>query len=305
MPPDGTPGNDSLDGTSGSDTIFGFAGADSLFLGDGADEGYGGAGDDSLYGGDGNDLLLGDVRGNPGDDILEGGAGRDTLNGRAGNDLLFGGSGNDELRDEGGTATFDGGDGVDTIVLDTRGLTDSILTLVVDLALGTQGAVELQGDDDVLISIENYTYAGAFNTSISGDDQANRLLSSAGTDTLSGRDGADLLDAGGRADRLFGGNGRDIVIGGRGNDSQSGGDGVDRFVFGTDDGRDRINDFDAVGPDHDVLDLRALSAIVGIVDLRTNHMSQVGSNVVIRAGDDRIVLVDVNIGQLGSADFLF
>ncbi len=269
-----TDGDDTLDGTAGADTISGLGGSDSILLGDGDDLGYGRTG-------------------------------RDTLNGGAGDDTLYGGGGNDELRDEGGTDTFDGGAGNDTILLDSRGLTEIIYTLTVDLAAGTQGASELEGDDDLLISIENYTYAGAFNTTISGNAGANRLLSGAGTDALYGRDGADLLKSGASADRLFGGNGNDRLQGGRGNDSQTGGAGADRFVFQTGDGRDRINDFDAIGTVHDVLDIRGVSAVVNFLDLRTNHMAQVGENVVIRAGNDSIVLVNVKIGQLDAGDFLF
>lgn len=290
-----TPGNDTLTGTSGDDQIAGLGGNDVI---------NGQGGDDSLYGGDGNDFLLGDVRGSPGNDLLEGGAGSDTLNGGAGNNLLYGGSGNDELQDEGGIAIFDGGEGVDTLTLDSRGLTDIVYTLVVDLASGTQGSVELPSDDDTLISIENYTYTGAFNTRISGNEVTNRLVSGNGKDTLSGQDGADFLSSGGKSDRLFGGLGKDTMVGGSGNDTQTGGGGLDRFVFSSGDDRDRITDFDAVGSNHDVLDLRAWSAIGSFRDLKQNHLQQVGDSVIIRAGADQITLVGVSLRQLDAVDFL-
>ena len=61
---------------------------------------------------------------------------------------------------------------------------------------------------------------------------------------MSGNDGNDRLDGFDGDDRLIGGAGDDDLIGAAGSDS---------FVFGPAFGRDTIEDFHAIGIDHDVI----------------------------------------------------
>ncbi|HRF42532.1 MAG TPA: hypothetical protein PK198_27265, partial [Saprospiraceae bacterium] len=68
---------------------------------------------------------------------------------------------------------------------------------------------------DTLMSIENL-YGGSFDDSLAGDARANRLDGGAGADSLVGHGGDDIL---------------------------VGGVGFDTFVFATNFGNDRINDF--------------------------------------------------------------
>jgi hypothetical protein len=105
----GGSGNDCLSGDSGNDQLLGGAGRDRLYGGSGNDTMDGGAGNDSLSGGDGNDRLCG----GDGNDTLIGGAGADRFEGGAGNDLMVVGSAL--------VARVNGGDGVDTVNLDTLG----------------------------------------------------------------------------------------------------------------------------------------------------------------------------------------
>ncbi len=158
------------------------------------------------------------------------------------------------------------------------------------------------------------------------------LFSGDGKDKLYGNFGNDILDGGLGGDLIRGGNGSDKVIGNKGNDKLfgdagkdilkgglnkdvldggtendvlTGGGGADKFVFKDGYGRDKITDFAANNNLEDI-SLRAVTAIKGFVDLKNNHMSQVGTNVIIddNAGTE-IVLVGIDLADLHKADFIF
>ncbi len=106
--------------------LFGNGGNDQLFGASKKDILYGGDGNDSLYGGGGGD----DMYGEAGDDLLDGGEGDDFLDGGAGVNVLLGGDGDDTLalvnaKDAAGLfttfdglgSTFDGGAGIDTLLI--------------------------------------------------------------------------------------------------------------------------------------------------------------------------------------------
>jgi serralysin len=104
---------------------------------------------------------------------------------------------------------------------------------------------------------------------------------------------------------LFGGQGNDTLNGGAGNDTLAGGKGIDDFVFGNNAGNDTIRDFDALEGREDI-DLGGVTRITSFADLRGNHMSQQGSDVIINDfNGTRIVLEDVRLNQLDAGDFLF
>ena len=87
---DGSSGNDTLAGTNGADVIHGKAGADKL---------HGNGGGDQLFGGPGNDSIFGD----------------------AGGDRAYGGPGNDPINArDGAQDLIDCGDGVDTVIVDSK-----------------------------------------------------------------------------------------------------------------------------------------------------------------------------------------
>jgi Ca2+-binding RTX toxin-like protein len=109
----GSAGNDTLDGGPGADLLLGEGGNDEIF---------GGGGDDTIRGGAGAD----DLGGEGGNDSLEGGEGDDHMHGGDGYDVLDGGAGDDSfvvhtqgLR--GDFALIEGGEGFDTVILDTAG----------------------------------------------------------------------------------------------------------------------------------------------------------------------------------------
>ncbi|MFM2278841.1 MAG: hypothetical protein RLZZ444_1072 [Pseudomonadota bacterium] len=127
-------------------------------------------------------------------------------------------------------------------------------------------------------------------------DGADKLFGGAGNDTLYGGVGGDQLNGGANSDNLHGGLGADRLTGGTGEDI---------FVFNARSGHDTIIDFDAVGPTHDRLDFRALTAIANLADLKADHLTVKGDDLVITAGEVSIRLLDVSKAELDRGDFIF
>jgi hypothetical protein len=88
---------------------------------------------------------------------------------------------------------------------------------------------------------------------------------------------------------LSGGDGNDVIGGGRGNDLLHGGMGHDIFVFRTSFGHDVIDDFGSAAGNFDMI----FFADDQFKDLRdlTQHMSQVGDDVMIVANDSSSLLI--------------
>jgi Ca2+-binding RTX toxin-like protein len=199
------------------------------------------------------------------DEYLVGNAGNDRLNGHGGDDVMVGGEGND---------TYVVNSKSDTVQeLATQG-TDTVFTSI-SLSL------------ERLANVENLTLTGSANLNANGNNAANALTGNSHSNVLKGMAGADTLD------------------GGRGKDILYGGSGADRFVFRASTGHDTIRDFDFSGRDHDIVDIRSLTAIGNYADLRAHHMSEHGNSVVIDdLHGDVITLEGVAIRQLRAADFL-
>ncbi|MEP3845970.1 MAG: calcium-binding protein, partial [Paracoccaceae bacterium] len=316
----GGAGNDLLSGAEGDDELYGGAGADLLIGGDDDDVIDGGADDDTvrldgdraefqivdqgngqvtvihsetgdtdtitnveIYSFDDQTINLADLfdpvatddddvlTGTNGDDVINGLGGNDTVNGLAGNDTLNGGADADELN---------GGDDAD--VLNGNG--------GADLLNGNGGNDELNG--------------GAGKDELNGDTGADVLNGSNGADILSGDAGADVLNGGNGADTLDGGTGVDAINGGNGNDVLTGGAGLDVFIFEDGFGKDTITDFATFN--NEDIDLSAVSEIVDFADLAANHMTQVGSDVVIDDGTGNTITVQgFDLSDLQAGDFLF
>jgi len=137
---------------------------------------------------------------------LRGGSGSDTLAGDTGANTFFASSGNDQIA---------GGDGVDTY--DASGSANAVAVL---LNSGTAGGASI--GNDTLTGIEN-AVGSAFNDTMVGDANANRLDGGAGNDNINGGDGEDSV---------FGGAGNDNIVGDLGSDNLSGGDGDDTLNGG-------------------------------------------------------------------------
>lgn len=153
----------------------------------------GGSGADSIYG----NAVANQLSGNNAADKLFGYAGADTLDGGNGNDYMVGGAGVDDIS---------GGGGNDRFVVENT----------------TDKAHEASGQGfDIVYARVNYTlgaheeievlraYNGSLNLQLTGNELANRIFGSTGTDTLAGGAGHD---------RLYGGMANDVLTGGTGND---------------------------------------------------------------------------------------
>lgn len=141
--------------------------------------------------------------------------------------------------------------------------------------------------------------------SLSGGSGNDTLRGKGGQDKLFGNKGNDKLSGGAGDDNLQGGKGRDLLSGDGGNDVLSGGGGSDTFRFRDGFGADTINGFAALN-DAEKIDLSGVTSIAGFADLSADHMAQVGADVVIDAfGGNTITLVNVTLGDLDTADFLF
>ena len=319
---DGDDGNDIISGNAGHDTLQGGAGDDTLVGGGGFDELYGGVGDDQLRGGaqadilnggDGNDILWGqdgldNVYGDAGNDTLTGDAGNDRLYGGEDDDLLRGGTQEDRLYGEAGNDTLYGDAGFDRLEggagddeLHGGAQADNLFGgLGNDLMYGDAGFDRLFGGAG-----DDTGYGGDGTDGLFGEQGNDLLFGGADNDRFFGGTGNDTLDGGADDDLIFGGAGFDRIIGGTGNDTMSGNFNADTFVFEDGFGVDVITDFAATN-NFEKIDLSGVTEIVNLFDLFTNHMSQVGSDVVIDAlGGNTITLLGVNIGDLDAADFVF
>ncbi len=324
-------GADWIDGQGGDDTISAGTGSDVVFGGAGDDVLRGGGGFDTIEGGIGNDTILGGAQA----DFLEGGDGDDQMAGEDGADNLLGGAGNDRMTGDAGNDRLFGGDGADVL----RGGTQDDRLLGEagnDRLFGDGGFDHLDGGDgnDVLAGggQADNLYGRLGDDTLSGDDGADRLFAGAGNDVANGGDGNDVIFAGqgddtvlgGTGDdRLFAGAGDDVVNGGLGNDALTGGVGfdtlnggagddtltgsfnADTFVFAGAFGADVITDFAATN-DFERINLALVASITDFADLMANHMSQVGSDVVIDAGGgNTITLEGVSLADLDAVDFVF
>lgn len=168
-------------------------------------------------------------------------------------------------------------------------------------------------------------FGNAGNDTLMGDTGADRMFGGSENDLLFGGNGNDYLDGGrdddilrgenGRdvllgdsgRDKLLGGDGNDVLRGGAGHDKLVGGDGEDLFRFHTGDDKDIIRDFNTffLG-DHDRIDLSGLNSVVGWADLKHNHMTQDGADVVIDGGNgDILILRNVDMDALLKSYFDF
>lgn len=170
------------------------------------------------------------------------------------------------------------------------------------------GRVDLEHGNNYfsgISGVQEWVQTGNGTDTIFGGEQAEMLSSLNGKDTISGGGGNDKISGGRGNDILSGDAGKDKIIGEAGSDSMIGGGGKDTFVFKSGHGKDYITDFAAAGREHDILDLRSIPAIKNFSDLTSNHMRQVGSDLLISTqSGDSILLLDVRKGSIDAVDVL-
>jgi len=162
---------------------------------------------------------------------------------------------------------------------------DLIFLSVLDDSIISGGGVDL-------------VFAGTGLDRVTGGGGADVLLGQDGNDTLAGGVGNDVLFGGDDLDKLAGGNGNDILIGGLGRDTLNGGAGKDNFVFEDNGGNDVIIDFLAVDDRIIIRDGATTFAQLVINQATVN-------NTTVSWGSTTIVLQNVNMASLTSADFRF
>jgi len=183
------------------------------------------------------------------------------------------------------------------------------------ISVGDGATFNLLGDDTVHgMGGNDNLYTGDGDDSLYGDSGNDRLDGGIGADLVNGGSGRDRLYGSAGNDELVGGAGRDILRGGtgkdelnggKGNDVLIGGGGADLFVFRSNAGHDTINDFNALSNKEDI-DLSAVKSIKSFRDLKNNHMSQDGENVIINDGANTVIeLIGIDMADLGKGDFLF
>jgi serralysin len=160
---------------------------------------------ENANGGDRNDTIIGNTVAN----ILRGNAGSDTLYGMGGNDTLSGGSGND---------TAYGGLGNDTYVVSQAGDRAIELTGEGSDVVKSTISFTLEGGSEIE-QLRVYTSTSTAAVDLTGNQFAQAIVGSAGTNVLRGLGGADRLYGLGGDDTLSGGDGNDKLYGGQGNDT--------------------------------------------------------------------------------------
>ena len=234
--------------------------SDLLFGGVGNDRFYGEGGDDEIYGREGNDILVGGL----GSDLLRGGAGNDLIKGGNGNDNIKGGNGDDNIKGGSGNDNIKGGNGDDNI----------------------KGG---NGDDNIK--------GGNGDDNIKGGSGNDNIKGGGGNDNIKGGSGNDNIKGGSGNDNIKGGSGNDNIKGGKGDDRLSGGDGADTFVFGKNDGNDKVLDFQI---DIDVI-------AIGDKSHRFSDLSFTDSNnnLVVEFGDTSITIMEVSLSDITADSFTF
>ena len=252
-----------------------------------------------------NSILTGDAGNNTietagtGNNLVDGGAGADTLIGGDGFDSIFGGDqgdtlmgggGNDRLFGQRGADTLFGGEGNDLVLGGNRN----------DRLFGEDGNDRVFGGND-----NDEVDGGEGNDILRGGNGDDILFGDPGNDVIFGGTGRDELFGSFGDDFLFGRGGFDVLFGGSGNDTLEGGLQADQFIFESFVGNDIITDFAATN-NAERIHIRDNTEITDFNDLMSNHISQVGADVLIDFGNgDTITLLNVNLSDLDSADFVF
>lgn len=254
----------------------------------------------NVYGTPGNDTILGTI----GVDNLFGGDGDDTITGGGGLDHIEGGAGDDRILVSSVSAA-DGGDGVDTLVVDGSGFrageTGGAGFIVWhqpngDLSLIDDGNY-LSPAGQTATGFERLEFYGSAHDDVafgtSGDDI---LLGGAGNDDLGGFGGADWMDGGDGDDHLWQeleynhappANPDTVMLGGAGNDTFAA-----RIHFGLIDGGDGFDTVAITAVDSDgnvYLDIRPWTEIGSkIVNVESFDVSGASGNDVLfgGSGDD-------------------
>jgi len=191
--------------------------------------------------------------------------------------------GNDQLDTRGGTVKgiIYGGAGDDTLITDraSHKLTESG-------GEGTADTVRSTVSYTLSDNVERLFLLGQKDIDATGTTLADILHGNAGDNDIKGLAGADTLYGHKGNDRLFGGADLD----------------ADLFYFATGDGKDRVMDYlDGV----DQLHLEGWNALTSLTDLKNNHATNQGANLLIEAGGDSLLVLGIHKSDLDAGDVYF
>jgi Ca2+-binding RTX toxin-like protein len=147
------------------------------------------------------------VIGTPAGDLLVGTDQADTINGGAGPDTMQGGFGSDRYE------------------------VDSVLDRIVELVGAGWDTVFASTHHVLAAEVEELRFRGTVGLRGTGNGLDNRIVGTAGGDTLLGMAGSDTMSGGGGPDSLMGGDAADWLYGGAGTDTAAGGAGDDRYIL--------------------------------------------------------------------------
>jgi Ca2+-binding RTX toxin-like protein len=267
----GTNGRDRFDGGAGDDYFNSSAGNDTYI-------GGGGSFDQLNFAFDPGAVTVNFAKGTARDGFgnTDSFSGMEVVRASLFNDTLIGKKGSQVFRGLEGNDTINGARGVDTVRFDRDARFDGgDGAATVNLKKGF--AIDGFGDRDSLKSIENAT----------GTEKNDKFIGNGAKNVFVG----------------LGGNDRFEGLGG--NDTMTGGSGNDRFVFKGNFGDDTITDFSTKGR-KEKIDISKIDAIRNFKDLKNNHLTDDGNDVVIDDGSgNTITLEGLQIADLSSNDFIF
>jgi trimeric autotransporter adhesin len=293
-------------GNSNDNVLSGLAGNDTLTGGDGNDTLDGGFDNDIMNGGKGDDVFFID---STGDKVIEGtGQGIDTVKsevthtlggnfenltllddgdedtvenafGNGGKNVIIGNSENNFIDGLGGDDTMQGGKGDDLYRLSSKG--DVIIEA------GGEGTDLVQSGitiDHLAANVENIFLFGQTAISASGNDLANKIQGSFGSNHLFGLEGNDTLIGAGGTDTLIGGDGRDSF----------------QRIKVPGEGIDVVADFQVSATTGDFLDITDMLTNSKGEDIFTEGSDDLSQFVhVVQSGANTLVQVDANGGANG------
>jgi Ca2+-binding RTX toxin-like protein len=117
-----------------------------------------------------------------------------------------------------------------------------------------------------------------------------------------GTAGGDYLHGNSGDNIVRGLDGSDVLSGHKGNDKLYGGFDADVFRFATGDGKDVIMDFEN---GIDVIDVTGWNAIASFSDLKNNHATNQGNDLLLHAGSDSLLIKNFQKADLDPADVYF
>lgn len=216
--------------------------------------------------------IIGDISGGTGNTAI---VNKGTITG----DISLG-AGEDRIDTRKGTidGQIDGGDGADTYLIGSK----SIQIVEQESGVGMDN-VRSTVSFTLADNVEILTLLGKKDIDATGNSASNTLRGNSGDNVLRGMHGDDSLD------------------GGRGNDLLIGGTGEDVFEFDFKTGHDVIKDF-ANG--EDIIFSDFITNETDFDDMVANHLTVKGDDLLIKFGDDTMLIKNMDKADLDAADFL-